>query len=90
MTSKVFFTFLTVSLLLLGPLGTPFLGGGATAEAVQPELTITCGDLEFGRVVADPFSPGTVVIDPATDLKMVQGGAIDFGGCLVLLRLCIL
>ncbi len=78
MASKVFFTFLAVSLLLLGPLVALYMGGGATAEAVQPELTIACGDLKFGLVVPGPF--GTVVIDPATGFKTVQGGAIDLGG----------
>ena len=80
MASKVFFTFLTVSLLLLGPLGAPYMGGGATAEAVQLELTIECGELKFGQVVTDSFTTGTVVIDPATGFKTVQGGAIDLGG----------
>ncbi len=79
MASKVFFMFLTVSLLLLGPLGAPYMGGGSTAEA-QPEFTISCGDLKFGQVVTDSFTTGTVVIDPATGFKTVQGGAIDLGG----------
>ena len=75
--SKGFLIFLLVSLLLVVPLGAPFVGGGATAEADDPALTISrVSDLKFGMVVG----PGTVVIDPVTGDKKVGGGAIDLGG----------
>lgn len=49
------------------------------AHALRPVTIALLQNLDFG-IVGTTVNPGTVVIDPATGLKTVTGGALNLGG----------
>ena len=49
------------------------------AHALRPITITLLQNLDFG-IVGTTVNPGTVVVDPATGLKTVTGGALDLGG----------